>query len=312
MRFDVVLGNPPYQKDTAGHGAQATPLYDKFIDLAIDLAPRYLTMIVPSRWFFGGYGLASFRARMLSDRRLRTIVDYTDASDAFPGVEIKGGVNYFLWDASYDGDCSFSRFEGSGPGPSQMRDLRRFDVLIRDNAAQSILDKIGTHPSVSTLMTGLDPFSLATNFAGDEDGDLVLYRRGGTSKVRSSRVSKNQDIVGKHKVLLAKASDGSGTYPSQVISRPVLAGPGSVCTMTYFVAGAFDDPAAAQNLAAYLRTRFVRYLVSLRKSTQDTTADKFAFVPLPDLTQSWTDEQLTALYGLSAADVAAIQARVKL
>src|SRR3984885_7842286 len=170
MKFDVVIGNPPYQLSDGGFGSSAAPIYQKFVESAIGLSPRYVVMITPSRWFAGGKGLDDFRARMLKDSRLRNLVDYPKLYDGFPGVKIRGGVSYFLWDRDYKGPCTVqTMWDGQPLGPPMERRLDAYDVLVRRNEAVSILEKVRAYrvggkaeATLGARVSSQKPFGLRT------------------------------------------------------------------------------------------------------------------------------------------------------
>lgn len=317
MKFDVIVGNPPYQLNSGGHGAQATPIYHLFVEQAKRLKPRYMAFIIPSRWFAGGMGLNRFRETMLHDRHISKIVDYPNASDCFPGVEIKGGVNYFIWDSEYNGDCNLSTIVGDEQVSNMNRRLDEYDTFIRWNEAIPILKKVQLRheETLGSIMSGLDPFRLPTNFSNfdsiDNPDKIKIYANKKTGFIKSTLVGKGTEYINVYKVLLAKAAEGGGTFPNQIIGKPIIALPPSCCTMTYFIAGVFNSEKMAQNLAKYLRTRFVRFLVSLRKNTQDLNREKFSFVPLLDMHQEWTDEMLYERYGLESKEIEFIKKMIK-
>lgn len=226
MQFDVIVGNPPYQtgmKDADGNRtANILPIYHLFVQQAIALNPRYITMIVQSRWFNGGKGLDEFRAQMINDRRLRVIVDNPKLFDPAcfgPGVEIKGGVNYFLWDREWDGDCQFStRIDGQIVSTAT-RDLREGDgVVLRDNDAAAIVHKVRqrTTQTLADVVSPNDPFgqSLKTNFKGAAlepfDGSIPLVFGSHVGYVHPDQIERNHAWVDRYKVLIPKAGDGHG------------------------------------------------------------------------------------------------------
>lgn len=326
MQFDVIVGNPPYQtgmKDADGNRtANILPLYHLFVQNAIALNPRYITMIVPSRWFNGGKGLDEFRAQMINDRRLRVVVDNPKLFDPAcfgPGVEIKGGVNYFLWDREWDGDCQFStRIDGQIVSTAT-RDLREGDgVVLRDNDAAAIVHKVRqkTTQILADVVSPNDPFgqSLKTNFKGAAlepfDGSIPLVFGTHVGYVHPDQLERNHAWVDRYKVLIPKAGDGHGREVSYVLGEPIALGPGSACTQSYLVAGVFDTAVEAENYAWYLTTKFVRFLVLQRKSTQDLRPDKFRFVPALDMTRRWTDADLYAHFGLTDAEVTYIEDKI--
>lgn len=318
MKFDVIIGNPPYQLEDEGFGASASPIYQRFVNQAISLNPSYLAMIIPARWYAGGKGLDDFRSQMINDRRIKYLVDYPKLFECFPGVEIKGGVCYFLWDAKYSGDCTVRTIVDGEQISEATRDLREGgDVLVRWNEAMSILAKVreAKEDMLDASVSSRKPFGLATTDVGTEDRkdeqDIVLYRRGGTSFISQKALTTNSDWIGKYKVLTAMGADGHGRIPTPVTGEPITAPPGSACNETYLVVNVYDTQAEAENLATYLKTKFVRFLISLRKNTQHVTKERFAFVPSLDMTQTWTDVLLYERYGLTPEETAFVESMIK-
>jgi len=318
MEFDVIVGNPPYQIGVEGN-TRTKPIYQQFVLGAIALAPKYVVMITPSRWFTGGLGLDPFRRTMLSDRRLARVVDNPKLFDVFPQVEIKGGVSYFLWDRDHDGDCEFStRIDGQITS-TMRRDLREGrGVLVRSNQAGAIVSKVEAlnETTIEPRVSSQKPFGLLSNFDDFRnepfEGSIRLYKRDrGDAWVDPSLVAQNHDLIDKWKVLTPEAADGHGRIPASVTGYPFVVGPGSVCTQTFLVAGTFEDQRTAENYACYLRTRFARFLVHQRKSSQHTTSETYRFVPDVPYDRVWTDEDLYELFGLTEDEVAYIESQVK-
>lgn len=323
MKFDVIIGNPPYQigmEDSEGNRTKnITPLYNLFVDKAIKLNPKYVLMITPSRWFSGGKGLNEYRDRMLNDRRIRSIHDYSNAKEVFPGVDIKGGVSFFLWDSDYDGDCSFVQMSEGVAISETTRDLRDGNgVVIRDNFAAEIVEKIiSTTPADKTLadkVSPRDPFgpSIRTNFKGAEsepfEGSIPLVFLNKIGYIKPSALERNHHWVDQYKVLIPKASDGRGGNESlSVLGEPIALAPGSACTQSYLVAGTFDTANEATNYAKYLTTKFVRFLVLQRKVSQDLTQSRFAFAPLLSMEKLWTDSELFKLHNLTQEEILYIE-----
>lgn len=298
MHFDVIVGNPPYQIDSAGN-TRTMPIYQKFVERAIDLDPRYVLMITPSRWFAGGLGLDEFRARMIADRRLARLVDNPKLFDCFPGVEIKGGVSYFLWDRQHNDDCEFSTRVDGRILSTMRRDLRDGDgVLMRDNRAASIVKKAKDAglPSVEERFAPQVPFGLRTNFKGAAEthfpGSIPVIYGSWIGYVRPDQLERLHDWVDRWKVLIPMAGDGHGREVSYVLGEPIAVAPGSACTQTYLIAGAFDTREETENYARYIASRLFRFLVLQRKITQHLTPDRFRFVPMLNMKRPWTDEDL--------------------
>jgi len=319
MKFDVIIGNPPYQVDTEGHGTTASPLYHRFVESALALDPKYVVMIVPSRWFAGGKGLDAFRETMIEDRRIRAIVDNPKLFDCFPGVKIQGGVNYFLWDRDHHGDCEFSTRVDGVIVSTATRDLRDGDgVLVRDNRAIGILQKVAAkgHPSAGTLCTVTKPFGLTmrSNYPGSVpdrfDGATPLLYATHVGYSRSDQIQRNHQWINEWKVLLPMAFGDTGESLT-VTGEPIALAPGSACVQTYFIVGMFPTRDETENYANYVATKFVRFLIAQRKVTQHVTPDRFRFVPLLDMTQAWPDEDLYAHFGLTQDEIDYIEATIK-
>lgn len=324
MKFDVVIGNPPYQLSDGGHNKSASPIYQKFVEQAIKLDPRYVVMITPSRWFTGGKGLDQFRDKMLKEHRLRNLVDYPKLYDGFPGVKIRGGVSYFLWDRNYDGECTVqTMWDGKPTGMPVARRLDAYDVLVRRNEAVPILEKIRAfgedkiaEPTLFDRVSSSKPFGLRTNFHGKSTkkgikDPVKLYGSQRISWVERSAIPQNPDWIDRWKVLMSAVQGTSAAIETKFLSNPIVEGPGVACTETYVVAGNFDNEVQAERYAAYLRTRFVRFLVSLRKAAQHATRHVYAFVPDVPLDQDWTDRKLYDRYSLTDDEVAFIESIVK-
>ncbi|MBU4087009.1 MAG: Eco57I restriction-modification methylase domain-containing protein [Nanoarchaeota archaeon] len=317
MKFDVIMGNPPYQLESGGYGAQATPIYQKFIETAIALNPKYISMIIPSRWFDGGMGLKGFRQKMLQDKRLKNLVIHPDAGDCFPGVEIKGGVCYFLWDSKYNGECEVVNMLGSEEVSKATRNLNEYDTFIKFNEALQIIKKVKEKNEIAVDInaTGLNPFGFPTNFKDYKNkefkGSAKIYFRGGYGYIKRDLIKSNKDLVDKFKILLPKAGEGGGVFPNNITGKPILVDKNTCCTMTYFVLASFGNKKNAKNFIKYVKTRFFRFLVSLKKSTQDTSKDKFSFVPDLDISQEWTDKKLYKRYGITEKEQEFIKSIVK-
>ena len=247
MKFDVIIGNPPYQLQDAGESTGASPIYQLFVEQAIRLNPSYLAMIIPARWYASGKGLDDFRNQMINDRRIKYLVDYPKLFECFPGVEIKGGVCYFLWEAKYSGDCTVRTIIDGEQVSEATRDLREGgDVLVRSNEAMPILKKVQarSETTLEEFVSTQKPFGIRTYEMGTEEvvnsNDLILFRRGGSAYVGRDAVIANHEWVDRYKVLTARAGDGHGRIPMTVIGEPILAPPGSVCSETYLVVNAYE------------------------------------------------------------------------
>lgn len=324
MQFDVIIGNPPYQLGDGGGGggASATPIYNKFVEAALSLEPRYAVMITPSRWFSGGKGLDEFRDRMLRDHRFMKLVDFPQLYDVFPGVKIRGGLSYWLWGREHDGGCEVMTMIGNEViGAPTVRQLDAYDVLVRRNEAVRILDKVAgfrvkgePEPNLGNKVSVRKPFGL-TNERGtatpsNVKNAVLVYGNQHTSYLPRTAITNNRDWVDQWKVLLVKAHGTSGRDDTTILGEPIVARPKSACTETYLVIGVCKSEAEARNLAAYMRTRFVRFLVSLRKITQNITRDSYKFVPLLPMNRIWTDADLYKRYGINKAQVTFIESLI--
>jgi site-specific DNA-methyltransferase (adenine-specific) len=318
MQFDVIIGNPPYQLDDGGYGTSAAPIYQLFVEKALDLDPRYAVFVTPSRWMAGGKGLDKYRERMLSDKRMRRIVDYPKLYEGFPGVKIRGGISYFLWSREHNGPCEVQTvWDGEPTGPMVARYLDAYDVLVRRNEAVPILEKVRVknEATLDQRVSSRKPFGLATNFRGKPSAagfekPVKLFENQRVGWVERKTISVNPKLIDKWKVLMTRVQGTSAAVETKFLSKPIIAEPGTACTETYLVAGHFDTEAEAARFAKYLRTRFVRFLVSLRKPTQDAARGVYGFVPEIPLDQEWTDAKLYNRYRLTKDEIAFIESQV--
>ncbi|MFC6353187.1 Eco57I restriction-modification methylase domain-containing protein [Rothia nasimurium] len=319
MQFDIVIGNPPYQLSDGGHGASASPIYQHFVEKALELDPKYAVFITPSRWFAGGKGLDEYRQKMLSDHRMKALVDYPKLYEAFPGVKIRGGVSYFLWDKNHDGKCSVQTiWDGKPTGEPVERYLDQFDVLVRSNQAVSILEKVQAveEETMDKMVSSQKPFGLRTYVHGNAnskgmESPITLFGSQRISWIERNEIPSNQDWIDQWKVLMTGVQGTSAAVETMFLSRPIIAGPDSACTETYLVAGHFESEDEAKSLASYLRTQFARFLVSLRKVAQHASKNVYGFVPLQAWDRIWTDEDLYIKYGLTDEEISYIQSVVR-
>ena len=308
MQFDVIIGNPPYQMKGGAGGSSDSSIYHLFVDQAKKLEPKFLAMVVPSRWLAGGRGLEEFRRKMLSSAQLFKLIDFPVSKEVFPNVEVKGGICYFLWSANHNGPCDVTVIRGSEKSCSA-RQLNEFDVFVRDPKAVGILRKVlkASETSITEILTADTPFGIATNFEKYHDkkkaGDVALhYVRSGKryiGYVPRSQITKNASLISKWKVLVPKAgSDGGQKIPDSVLGKPLVSSPPSVATQTFlaFCAASKDE---AQSIESYYRTKFFRHLVSLRKLTQDALRPMYLWVPIQAWDRKWTDKALYKKYGLT-------------
>jgi len=319
MKFDVIIGNPPYQLGDGGGGigTSAIPLYHKFVEQAKKLNPRFLSMIIPARWYSGGRGLDEFRDEMLRDKKIRRIVDYFDTNDCFPGIDLSGGVCYFLWDRDNSGECEVTSIFNSSETTFQRPLLEEGnDVFIRFNQAISIFRKVRymKELSFSELGTSMKPFGLRTFFKGktkEFNGSIKLYAYPDNSYINISDIKQNVDLISKYKVFIAGTYGERGKFPYLVTAKPFLGEPNTCCTETYLLFGPFQSKKESLNVISYMMTRFFRFLVLLIKNTPRATKKVYSFVPIQDFSESWTDEKLYKKYNLSKEEIAFIESMIR-
>lgn len=321
MKFDVIIGNPPYQLSDGGGGAgkSAAPLYHKFVEQAKKLKPRYLSMIIPSRWFNGGKGLDDFRSSMLKDTCVSHIVDYADSKDCFPGgVDIPGGICYFLWEREYSGQCSVTNIMKGGEQITADRVLDEYPTFIRNNNAVSVVHKVvSKHEQMfSEIVSSRKPFGLESNTKFDATGDVILRSSSGMGKIDKNRILVGYELLDKWKVIVSKVSFEHAGVPDKdgmmrVLSVVQILPPNSACTESYLVANTFDDEAMANNFASYLKTKFVRFLIMQMLASMNMSKASYSFVPVQDFSKPWTDEELYAKYGLTDEEIAFIESMIK-
>ena len=321
MKFDVIVSNPPYMITDGGGGSgkSSIPVYQKFVDEALSLNPHYLLMIIPSRWYSGGKGLDDFRYNMLNDRRISKLVDFADSKDCFSnGVDIPGGICYFLWQSDYNGPCEVSNIMKKGEVVKETRFLNEFDTFIRQNRSVSIVKKVlsSKEMMMDKIVLSRRPFGIESNVPFDTDGDYKLRSSSGTGLINSNKVSSGFEIVDKWKTIISKVTTEHAGVPDRNGQMKVLAvvetlGPKEVCSESYLVVGSFNNKEEAENLADYLRTKFVRFLMMQMLSSMNMTKATFTYVPTQDFTKEWSDQDLYKKYNLSSEEIELIEASMR-
>ncbi len=330
--FDYIIGNPPYQEDTDGAGRQAKPIYNLFVSEAKNITPKSISLITPSRWFSGGMGLDRFRNEMLNDKRIKAMVDYTNAKDVFPNTSISGGVNFFIWKEDYNGLCTFTNTT-NGETTTMERDLSEFPVLVRYNKAVNIIHKVekSNVNKLTQITSGLMPFGLSTSYRGRKNSSevdkLVLHASNGVSYISEEEINKGKEFIDKYQVLVSKTGAEHAGEPSKdgtfrvIPSSMKVIGPNEVCTHSYFLVGCFKEKELADNVYRYLRTRFVRFLMLMSMSGFGLSKLVMGFVPLEDFTNNsdikWNvsekeiERQLYKKYKLTQDEIRFIESNVK-
>lgn len=318
MKFDVIIGNPPYQLDDGGAQASASPIYQLFVQQALKLNPRYLSMIIPARWYGGGKGLDDFRKDMIENKNIRVLHDFLNASDCFPGVEIKGGVCYFLWSRDQSGKCKIYTHIGETITEQAPRYLKEegSDVFIRYEIGVNILNKVRKHKekTVDNIVSSQKPFGLRTFVKGDErpfKDCIILYQNGGIGYIKKDQIERGEELLEKHKIFVSRAYNAGDNYPHQIIGKPIYGAPNTCCTETYVTIGPFANKTESENFISYLSTRFFRFMVFLSKVSQMAPAKVYQFVPLQDFSHPWTDEMLYEKYDLKEPEIAFIESMIR-
>lgn len=331
MKLDAIVGNPPYQvMDGGGRGDSSKAIYNLFVDLAEQISPKYLSVIIPARWYSGGKGLDDFRDHMIHDTRISYLHDFVQSTDCFPSSQIKGGVCYFLWNKGYKGKCLVvSSCNDKQTCCDRYLVEQDGDVFVRYNEAITALRKVllKKEPSFALLISNNDPFGFDTREEHSarrvrlefslipKENDVLIYyyqwQTKGVGHVSMNEIKQGIDLVNCHKILISKAYGAGDNYPHQIINVPFYVAPMSCCTETYLSIGPFGSKMEAMNALSYMKSKFFRFLVLLIKNTQNAMQGVYRFVPLQDFTKPWTDAELYAKYGLSDDEIAFIESMIK-
>ena len=320
MKFDVICSNPPYQLSDGGSKASAKPIYQLFVEQAKKLNPRYMTMIIPARWYTGGKGLDAFRASMLNDKRVTNLIDFFDSTECFPGVDISGGICYFLWERDREDNCVIESHRASKVTTMKRPLLESGEeTFIRFNEAMGILHKVRSknEPLFYNDISSRKPFGLdtATKVQERKTGfDMVqIYAYPKNGYIKRSDVPLHPEWIDKTKVCISYAYGERGEFPYLVIGKPFIAPAGSCCTETYLVVATFDegDTDKAKNMISYMTTKFFRFLVLLKKNTQHATRGVYSFVPMQDFSKPWTDAELYKKYELTDEEIEFIESMIR-
>lgn len=318
MKFDVIIGNPPYQLSDGGFGASAKALYPIFVTQAFRLSPRYICMIIPARWYSGGKDLNVFREEMLSLKSIIALHDFPDASECFPGVEIKGGVCYFLHDKQYVGETLVVTHNNDKIVSSLKRPLveQGCDSFIRSNEAVSILRKVLSKKETSfsnivkpAMTFGLRTFVTSFDRATPEKGYTKVYAQKTIGYIKTEEIKQGQEYINSWKIIIPEAI-GSGELGKDII-KPILSEPGSINTETYIMNGPYSSKEEAENAMRYIQTKFFHFMLGLKKITQHATSKVYQLVPLQDFSHPWTDEMLYEKYGLTEEEIEFIESMIK-
>lgn len=320
MKFDVIISNPPYQLSDGGNGASASPLYHNFVEQAMKLQPRYLSMIVPARWYAGGKGLDAFRSHMLEQSHIKVLVDFANSADCFMGVNVAGGICYFLWDSTYQGDCKVINMKDGMTFSEMNRPLGEYDYFVRDNLALTIIRKVLSKKEklMSSRVFSRNYFSISTTAKGDDKpspGKIRVLTSKGNIYMSRFSVSDKDRILKKYKVIITYAMSGGNKPTSegnyQILSSLKILGPDEACSETYLILETFDSKVEADNLVRYMSGKFARFLLLQALTSIHITKDKFCFVPIQDYSKKINDVDMYEKYELSAEEIKTIETMIK-
>ena len=318
MKLDAIVGNPPYQVvSNSDNQNRNPPIYHKFVQLGKALSPDYFSLITPARWYSSNILMGNFPLEFLSDRRICYLHDFTNANDIFPTVEIKSGVSYFLWYKKHNDVCTIDSTISGKTERSKRYLLSEYDdIFIRYNLGIPIIKKVqdNNEPSLSAVISPQNPFGFNTAVRGEDtisNDSIKIYSKGLVEKnISRSQVALHNEWIDQYKILTPKAAE-DGVLPGKVIGVCTIVKPNTCCNGTFIVIGPFDSEDKCKNAKSYIYTKFARFLVGMKKMTQDLKDQTFALVPLQDFTKPWTDAELYAKYGLTDEEIAFIESMIK-
>lgn len=315
--FNYIIGNPPYQESDGGAGASATPVYNKFIEASKDLDPDVMSYIIPAKWYSGGKGLDKFREDMLSDECIAVLEDYTNSGDVFPGVDVAGGVCFFIRDKKHSGKCEYTN-HFNGTTTTAMRDLNATKTFIRYPLAAQIVDKVSSFRELTldAVVSVRKPFGLPTTTRPLNKGDIRIRYNGGIGFYLRSKVSAGIEMIDQWKIIISRLTAEHAGQPDKrgqfrVLSTMEELKPREICSETYLVAGAFDTKEEADNYMGYLKTKFVRFLIQQIAMTQQLSRTTFGYVPIQNFKEKWSDRRLYLKYGLLNEEIDFIERIIK-
>ncbi|MGX7104483.1 Eco57I restriction-modification methylase domain-containing protein [Globicatella sanguinis] len=340
VKFDVIVGNPPYSEEDGGAQASSTPLYNSFIEESIKLNPDLMSYIIPTRWYVGGKGLDKFRSIMLNNKHISQLHDFLNPNEVFPNTNIRGGVCFFVWNQKYDAEKNKTRvvtYKHQRVINDVIRPLKLGDLnlFIRDNFAPGILEKLTSDlkfDDFSSYVSPRKPFGLPTNFnkskaykelPDDLVNPIVCYSKGfKKGYIEIENISTRNDWIKEWKILTSRANNVGTELPDDNVNT-LIAEPNSVCTESYVVIGGGKnlDEIACEHIVKYIKTKFFRYLHGLAKASHDATSKTYQFIPIQNFTSNsdidWSksipeiDQQLYAKYGLSEEEIQFIEENVQ-
>lgn len=317
MKFNAIVGNPPYQVMDGGAGGSSYPVYNRFVDVGKSLEPEFVSMIMPARWYAGGRGLDGFRDTMIRDKHIVVLHDYQNATDCFKGVEIKGGICYFLWDKENTARCRiFTHKDGKVVSDERYLQEQHSDVFIRYKEGVTVFKKVQAfgEPSFDSLVSAQRPFGLRTFVHGESTefaGSVRLYERNSIGYINRQEITRAEDCIDKPKVFISAAYNAGDTFPHQILGKPILGRVGDCCTETYIMIGPFKNEDEASSVISYIKTKFFRFLVLLKKTSQHAASNVYQFVPIQDWSRIWTDKDLYRKYQLSSDEIEFIESMIR-